>query len=132
EGNKRIKEIQDSEEPVEAKVPQIVAALHQHRALANMAAAKYSGNVFDAMQRILDAEGSGQSARQFAQAHGADVGNMFRRPDDDASLTNQVRSAVTGGPTTNLTGNAGTPPGTQPTSPGPQPPPHGTANLTSN
>ena len=82
EGNDADQEIQDSKEPVEAKVPQIVAALHQYRALANMVAAKYSGNVFDAMQRILDAEGTGQSARQFAQAHGVDVGNMFRQPED--------------------------------------------------
>ena len=37
EGNQRIKEIQDSKEPVEAKVPQIVAAINQYRALANIA-----------------------------------------------------------------------------------------------
>ena len=86
EGNKRIKEIQDSKEPVEAKVPQIVAAINQYRALANLAAAKYSGNVLDAMQRILDEEGTGQSARQFAQAHGLDVGQMFRQPNDERDL----------------------------------------------
>jgi hypothetical protein len=49
EGNQRIKDIQESKEPMEAKVPQIVAAIHQYRALANLTAAKYSGNVFDAM-----------------------------------------------------------------------------------
>ena len=81
EGNQRIKEIQDSKEPVEAKVPHIVAAVQQYRALANLAAAKYSGNVLDAMQRILDEEATGQSARQFAQAHGLDVGQMFRQPE---------------------------------------------------
>ncbi len=106
EGNKRIKEIQDSKEPVEAKVPQIVAAIHEYRALANMAAAKYSGNVFDAMQRILDAEGTGQSARQFAQSHGVDVGQMFRAtrrpkgPDAPGTgLAKQARLACRDSPT---------------------------------
>jgi Family of unknown function (DUF5631)/Family of unknown function (DUF5632) len=94
EGNQRIKEIQDSKEPVEAKVPQIVAAINQYRALANLAAAKYSGNVLDGMQRILDEEGIGQSARQFAQAHGVDVGQMFRQPEDQEGLTHQVRDLL--------------------------------------
>jgi hypothetical protein len=94
EGNERIKEIQDSKAPVEARVTQIVAAVHEYRALANMAAAKYSGNLFDAMQRILDAEGTGQSARQFAQAHGLDVGQMFRQPHNDEDLEGRVRSAL--------------------------------------
>ena len=67
EGNKQIKEIQDSKQPVETKVAQIVALIHQSRALASLAAAKYSGNVLDAIQRILDQEGTGQSARQFAK-----------------------------------------------------------------
>src|SRR5262249_27381232 len=94
EGNKRIKEIQDSKEPVEAKVTQIVTAIHQYRALANLAGAKYRGNVLDAMQRILDTEGTSQSARQFAQAHGVDVGHMFRQPDQQGELENQVRRII--------------------------------------
>jgi hypothetical protein len=93
-GNKQIKEIQDSKEPMEAKVTQIVAAIHQYRALSDMAAAKYAGNVFDAMQRILDAEGTGQSARQFAQAHGLDGSRMFRQPDDQKNLEEQVRGTL--------------------------------------
>lgn len=91
EGNQRIKEIQESQIPVEAKVTQIVAAVNQYRIMANMVAAKYSGNVCDAMQQILDADAPGQSARQFAQAHGVDVGNMFRPPDDEENLKGQVR-----------------------------------------
>jgi hypothetical protein len=94
EGNKRINEIQNSKEPVEAKVTQIVAAIHQYQALSSLAAAKYSGNVLDAMQRVLDGEGSGQSARQFAQAHGVDVGQMFRRADGQSDLDEQVRSQL--------------------------------------
>ncbi len=59
EGNNQIKEIQSSKQPVEAKVTQIVALIHQCRALASLAAAKYGGNVLDAMQQILDEEGTG-------------------------------------------------------------------------
>lgn len=94
EGNKQIKEIQDSKLPVEAKVTQIVTAIHQSRALSSLAAAKYSGNVLDALQRILDEEGNGQSARQFAQAHGLDTGQMFRQTQQQRQLEDQVRRIV--------------------------------------
>jgi hypothetical protein len=124
EGNQRIKEIQDSKEPIEAQVPQIVASIQQYRALANIAAAKYSGNVFDAMQRILDEEGTGQSARQFAQTHGVDVGNMFRQPEDQEALADAVKNKLndsapppalaSGGGTSGIQGAVGAPP------PGPQ------------
>jgi hypothetical protein len=92
EGNKQIKEIQDSKQPLEAKVTQIVGVIQQSRALAALASAKCSGNVLEVMQRILDEEGTGQSARKFAQAHGVDVGQMFRQPDDQKNLSEQVRS----------------------------------------
>lgn len=109
EGNNRIKEIVESKEPVEAKVTQIVAAIQQYRVLANMVAAKYSGNVLDAMQQIFDAEGTGQSARQFAQSHGLDVGNMFRPPSDQSELTDQVARDLKGvGSSTGIRRNAGT------------------------
>src|SRR5258708_5035758 len=45
EGNQRIKGIEDSKEPVEVKVPQIVVAIQQYRVMANLVAAKYSANV---------------------------------------------------------------------------------------
>jgi hypothetical protein len=118
EGNKRIQEIENSKEPVEAKVTQVVAAIHQYRALANMVAAKYSGNVFDAMQRILDAEGTGQSARQFAQANGLNVEGMFRKGLDDQGLEAKVRDALGKGGSATASGaiyrNPQTPPETQP------------------
>lgn len=94
EGNQRIKEIQDSQEPVQAKVPQIIAAIHQYRALASITAAKYAGNVLDAMQTVLDSEGTGLSARQFAQAQGLDVGQMFKPPADDEILQDHVLKAM--------------------------------------
>ena len=94
EGNKQIKEIQDSKQPVEAKVTQIVAVIHQSRALASLAAAKCGGNVLEATQRILDEEGTGQSARQFAQAHSVDVGQMFKQPADQRDLVEQARGVL--------------------------------------
>ena len=94
EGNKQIKEIQDSKQPLEAKVTQIVGVIQQSRALAALASAKCSGNVLEVMQRILDEEGTGQSARKFAQAHGVDVGQMFRQPDDQKNLSEQVKGFI--------------------------------------
>jgi hypothetical protein len=94
EYNQQIKDIQNSKEPTEAKVAQIVFAINQGRTLANMAAAKWSGNVVDAMQRVLDAEVPGQSARGFAQAHGLDMGQMFRQPGDEKNLEEQVRGVL--------------------------------------
>jgi len=94
EGNKQIKAVQDSKEPVEARVTQIVAAIHQYRMLSNIAAAKYGGNVLGAMQRILDAEGTGQSARQFAQAHNVDVAQIFRPRTDEDNLEKSVRDTL--------------------------------------
>jgi hypothetical protein len=118
EANQRIKEIQYSKEPVEAKVPQMIAAIHQYRALANIAAAKYAGNVFDAMQKILDAEGTGQSARQFAQANGLNVEGMFRQGVDDQGLEAKVRDALGKGGSATGSGaiyrNPQTPPEAQP------------------
>ncbi len=94
DGNEQIKEIQDSKQPVETKVTQILAVIARCRALANLAAAKYGGNVLDAIQRILGVEATGQSARQFAQAHGVDPGQMFRQPSDQKNLDGQVRGLV--------------------------------------
>jgi len=108
EGNNQIKEIQSSKQPVEAKVTQIVALIHQCRALASLAAAKYGGNVLDAMQQILDEEGTGQSARQFAHAHGIDVAQMFRQPNDQTDLEKDVRGILDpNGSTFGIPNNAG-------------------------
>lgn len=112
EGNQAIKAIQNSKEPLEAKVAQVVSVIKQHRALANVAAAKYGGNVLDAIQSILDAEGAGQSARAFAQAHGIDPGEMFRQTGNQMDLDDQVKAALANpGSTADLTGNVGTGPG---------------------
>lgn len=94
EGNKEINNIKNSKEPEEIKVTQIVATIHQYRALANLAAAKYGENVLDAVQSIMDAQGKGQSAREFAQTHGLNMSQMYRQPDDQQELTNQVRGML--------------------------------------
>ncbi|BAX93102.1 DUF5631 domain-containing protein [Mycobacterium shigaense] len=100
EANQQIKEIQNSKVPAEAKATEIVTVIHRYRAQANLLAAKYAGNVCDAMQTVLNADNPGQSARQFAQAHGLDMSQMFRQPDDRKDLTAQVQSMPnkSGGP----------------------------------
>jgi hypothetical protein len=100
EGNQEINDIKNSKEPEGTKATQIVAAIQKYRALANLAAAKYGENVLDAVQSILDAQGSGQSAREFAQTHGIDISNMYRQPDDQNDLTNQVRGMLDKGSST--------------------------------
>jgi hypothetical protein len=121
EGNKQIKEIQNSKQPLETKVPQIVAVIHDYRALSNLAAAKYAGNVLGAMQRILDAEGTRQSARQFAQAHGVNVGQMFRQPEDQKNLEERVRRVLNShGSQIGASPGFNTPPETPPPSAGGQ------------
>jgi hypothetical protein len=125
EYNQQIEDIQKSEEPTAAKVAQIVFAINQGRALASMAAAKWSGNVFDAMQRVLDAEGSGgPSARQFAQTHGLDASQMFRHSIDEKDLTSRVQTKLNeSGPSLDsASALGGNPPA--PGGPKPKPAPH--------
>lgn len=90
EGNQRIREVQDSSQPAAGKVTQIVTVVNQYQALSNIAAAKYSGNVLDAMQTILDCDGTGLSARQDAQSNGLNVGEMFRGRPQSRDLEQQV------------------------------------------
>lgn len=94
ESNREIRVVQDSKEDLATKLTRIVALIHQYRTLANFAAAKYAGNILDAMQRVLDEEGTGESARQFAITHGADVSRMFRQPNDQKDLETHVREIL--------------------------------------
>lgn len=100
EGNQRIREVQDSSQPAAGKVTQIVTVVNQYQALSNIAAAKYSGNVLDAMQTILDCDGTGLSARQDAQSNGLNVGEMFRGRPQSRDLEQQVRGMLEKGGTT--------------------------------
>jgi hypothetical protein len=94
EGNQEIEAIENSKLPAPAKAAEIARLIFQYQALACVLSAKYSGNIIDAMQRILDAEGANIQARQFAQAHGADLSGMFRRSCDQQELTNRVQGML--------------------------------------
>ncbi len=94
EGNQEIKAIQNSKADSSTKQTQIIAAIHRYRALANLAAAKAGASILDAIQRILDGEGRGQSARDYARTQGANLEEMFRQPDDESELNARVHAAL--------------------------------------
>ncbi|MBX9981624.1 MAG: DUF5631 domain-containing protein [Mycobacterium gordonae] len=91
EGNNDIRQIETSKLPPEAITAQIVDAIQRYKSMATMAAAKCAGNILDAMQRILEQEEIGQSARQFAQDHGVDLSHMFQARSERDELEIQVR-----------------------------------------
>lgn len=99
EGNKEIQSIQNSPDAYEAKVSKITSVVTRFQALANLAAAKYGGTVVDAIQRILDAEGAEQSARQFCQQQGTVLEDMFRQPISEEDLDRQVEDTLRQQPT---------------------------------
>jgi len=94
DGNQNIQQIRNSPGPAETKVVRIAAAITHYRALANLAAAKYGANVSEAIQRIVDEDLPGQSARQFAQAHGIDMGQLFRQPEGEQDIKEQVQNRL--------------------------------------
>lgn len=94
DGNTEIESIENSEDPTPAKVAKITAVIARCQALANLAAAKYGGNIIDAIQRVLDAEGKAQSARQFCERQGACLGELFRPPTNDKDLSRQVEETL--------------------------------------
>ena len=92
EGNKNIETIEQSEQPIETKLPLIQTLIAKYQSLATVTAAKYAGNVLDAIQRILDVDGISLGARQFTQAQGADVGQMFRQPENEQDLKDRIKA----------------------------------------
>lgn len=122
EGNSEINQIRNSKLPPEVKAAQIVAAIQRYQALSAAAAAKYAGNVVDAMQRLLDHQETGRSARQFARDHGVDLTTMFQPHATEDELKRHVHDSLE---------RPSSPMGVSPgfsTNPGPQPPtPHGEA-----
>lgn len=90
EGNLQIQGIERSKDPAEAKATAIVALILRYQATARVVAAKYTGNVIDAIQRVLDVDGGKVRARQFARSQGVDVGQMFERPSNDRELSKRV------------------------------------------
>lgn len=90
EGNKEIQEIETSSEPEANKISRITDTIQRFRTLANLVSAKYSTNVLEAIQSILDADGAGQSARQFTSEQGLEPAEMFRQSTDSDSLRDHI------------------------------------------
>ncbi|WP_342744549.1 DUF5631 domain-containing protein [Mycobacterium szulgai] len=81
--------------------------------MANVAAAKCGGSVFDAMQTILTEEHLVPSARQFAESQGIDVVNLFRQGSGEEDLEKQVKDVLEGeGSPMGITSAFRTPPAT--------------------
>ncbi len=93
DGNKQIKDIQGSKDPAPIKVGKIVAVVSDCQRRASQSAAKYGANIIDAGQKVMDAQGTGQSFRQFLQANGIDSTRLFSQPDQDF-VTSQVQSKL--------------------------------------
>lgn len=94
EGNRAIEEIVNSQSSELSKMTQISSLIQNYRALASLAAAKCGSNVIDAMQAILDAEGTGQSARGFASGEGVEVAELFRQGNTPQELESEVRTTL--------------------------------------
>ena len=78
---------------METKSSQILTLINHYRGLASIASAKYSGNVIDAMQRILDTDG-GQAARQFAQAPRRRRRSDVSGTQGQRELTDRIRGLI--------------------------------------
>jgi hypothetical protein len=91
QGNKQIDDIQASKEPAETKLGKIVGVVADCQRQANQSAAKYGANIIEAIQRVLDEEGTGQSAYEFAKAHAIDLQQLYPQPDQKA-----IEQQVTG------------------------------------
>lgn len=95
EGNKKIEAVENSRLTSEQKFTQIVSLMNYFRTIANGTAAKYGSNVLDEMQHILNAEGSSQSARQFAETHGGvNIGQLFHQPSNQQELEDRIRATL--------------------------------------
>ncbi|TDO10011.1 hypothetical protein EV580_4296 [Mycobacterium sp. BK086] len=106
-GNSAIHDIQQSKDPAPIKLGKIVHAVMDAQTQANSRAASCSDRIFGDIQQVLDSQGSGQSAHQFAKSNGVDLDQAFRSPNE-ASVRQQV-SALLGksdGATSGLPGSS--------------------------
>lgn len=94
EANPQIEAIEHSKDPADVRAAEITAQILRYKAIACVVAAKYTGNVLDAIQRVLDADGAELQARQFVQTQGLDVGRMFQRPCGGQELSDRVRGML--------------------------------------
>lgn len=92
-GNSKIKEIQDSTDPIPVKIGKITDVALSLQGQASTKAAMYGDNIINAVQKILDREGISLSARQFAKDHNVDTDHAFQSPNKDA-VRDQVQRLV--------------------------------------
>jgi hypothetical protein len=125
QGNSEIEQIENSGEPTETKVGKIVGKVADYQRQANSKATNCIGNIMDAIQRVLDEEGTGQSAREFAQAHGVDLRQLSPQPDQKGIEAHVQGMLNTPGSTTgfaespnNTSGPPQAPPEPAPAAPG--------------
>ncbi|GBE63604.1 hypothetical protein MFM001_00660 [Mycobacterium sp. MFM001] len=78
DGDSRIRHIEGGKDSGAAKLDGLVGVVLDCQSRASAKAAMYSQDILDAVQKVLDAEGIDQSARQFAAAHGIET--IFTRP----------------------------------------------------
>lgn len=83
-GNDQIALVQNSKEPAMVKIVRITQIIFECQSEANTRAAACSQNILSSVQRVLDREGIGISAFQFAQNHGVGVNRAFGSPNTDA------------------------------------------------
>jgi hypothetical protein len=127
EGNEKIDHIQRSDKPTADKVGEIASVIADCQRQANQKAAKYGANIIDAIQRVLDEEGNGQSAHDFTNSS-----SLYPQPDPKA-IEDQVRG-VLDNPGSTLVGapNDSRPQEGQPHTPSAMPAPGGTIAGTPN
>lgn len=83
DGDTEIARIQQGNESSATRLDSIGDVVLACQTRANVKAAACGEGILSAVQRVLDAEGAGKSARQFAAEHGIDTGRMFGHPSPD-------------------------------------------------
>lgn len=81
DGDSRIRRIEGGKDSPAAKLDSLVDVVLDCQSRASAKAAMYGQDILDAVQKVLDAEGIDQSARQFAADHGIEA--VFTRSTRD-------------------------------------------------
>jgi hypothetical protein len=97
EGDNQIRQVLDRDDPLAARVDRVAGVVVDCQTRATAKAATYGEDVLNSIQKVLETEGSGQSARQFAAAYGVDTGRMFASPTK-ATAVGQVAALLDGSP----------------------------------
>ena len=92
-GNLEIEQIQASDEAPVKKVAAIVETVLRSQMRASSSAAYHCGNLLGAVQELLDDDGAGVSAREFARVNGMDLDRAFGTSSHN-SVGQQVEAAL--------------------------------------